>query len=146
MYYFIVYDNKCNDYFLSIQLYYLLYKKGMKQVQNIPHYYDVGFFLYLIKPVWQVTAYLEITFWWKFLISPLCSRPLTYRSTSNLYLDVGIKLFLFCFVKEWKQTSALWKIFCLRGDWMTSQDVIITETGWTAFHICISKYERVREL
>lgn len=47
MYYFIVYDNKCNDYFLSIQLYYLLYKKGIKQVQNIPHYYDVGFFYIL---------------------------------------------------------------------------------------------------
>ena len=43
-YVFIVYDNKY-DYFLSIQLYYLLHKKGMKQVQNIPHYYDVGFLI-----------------------------------------------------------------------------------------------------
>ena len=64
-------------------------------MQNIPHYFAVGFF-YLIKPVWQVTAYLEITFWWKILVSPLCSSPLTYRSTSNSYLNVGIKLFLFC--------------------------------------------------
>lgn len=72
-------------------------------------------FLYLRKPVWQVTAYLEITFWWKVLISPLCSSPLTYRNTSNLYLNVRIKLLLFCWVKESKQTSTLWKIFAKKA-------------------------------
>lgn len=54
------------------------------------------FFLYHIKRVWQVTAYLEITFWWKVFISPLWSSPLTCRSASNSYLNVRIKLFLFC--------------------------------------------------
>ena len=95
-YVFIVYDKK-NIMIISYLSSYATYctKKAWNKCK-ISHITVQLVFSYLIKPVWQVAAYLEITFWWKILISPWCSSPLTYRSTSNSYLNVGIKLF--CFV------------------------------------------------